>query len=225
MIKAIALDDEPLALDVIAHFCSASNKIQLEKTFTQQTEAIKHLNKYPVDLLFLDIEMPRKNGIDFFKELSHKPFVIFVTAYSEYAVEGFNVEAIDYLVKPIANERFQQAIHKVEKHLNLQTSINHLVVRADYKLHKIEFDDILFIEALDDHVKIFKTDETVIVTRMSMKKIIEKLPSHQFVRTHRSFIVSGKHLKSVQNNTILINDFTIPIGNTYKENIKEFLLL
>lgn len=123
MIKAIALDDEPLALDILSFFCEKNAPlIKLENTFTQQKEAIKYLNKFPVDLLFLDIEMPVKNGISFYKELEHKPIVVFTTAYSEYAVEGFNINAVDYLLKPFSEERFIQTLDKVKQNLSVSRS-------------------------------------------------------------------------------------------------------
>lgn len=226
MIKAIAVDDEPLALSIIQHYCDQLENITLEKVFTQQNEAIKHLNKFPVDVLFLDIQMPRQNGLDFFKSLKKKPLVIFTTAFSDYAVSGFNVNAIDYLLKPFTYERFVQAIKKAEEKLQYKignSDQNYVLIRADYKLHKIEFDTILFIEAFDDYIKIFLVDTTKIVARMSLKGILKKLPNNDFIRTHRSYIVPVKHIKTLQNNTITVADYTIPIGNTYKKNVINFL--
>ena len=145
MIQAIALDDEPLALDIIDFFCSKTEIITLQKTFTSQSETLKYLDNYPVDLLFLDINMPAKNGIDFYKMLKNNPMVIFTTAYSEYAVEGFNVNAIDYLLKPFSEDRFLVAIEKAKNVLDFkkeQSIQTHFTVRADYKLHRIAFEDV-----------------------------------------------------------------------------------
>ena len=225
MINAIALDDEPLALKIIDFFCSKSELITLQKTFTSQSETIKYLNNYPVDLLFLDINMPAKNGIDFYKLLKNNPMVIFTTAYSEYAVEGFNVNAVDYLLKPFSEERFFIAIHKVSKRLNLKNDLSqetHLTIRADYKLNRIPFDDIVLIEGLDDYVQIHLTNKTKIVARLSMKLILEKLPEKLFLRVHRSYIIPINKAKSVHNKTILIQDFVIPIGDTYKDTVLKY---
>jgi len=222
MIKAIAIDDEPLALKIITHFCDEIDFMQLEKTFTKPSEAIKYLKKFPVDLLFLDIQMPSKNGLDFYKMLEQETMVIFTTAYSEYAVEGFNVNAVDYLLKPFSFERFQTAVQKAQNEQNFRQSIlvqTQLLIRADYKLNKIDFEDILLIEGLDDYIQIHLKDKTKIVARLSMKNILEKLPTSLFARVHRSYIIPVKKIKFIQNKNIQIEDFIIPVGDTYKDEI------
>jgi DNA-binding LytR/AlgR family response regulator len=226
MITAIAIDDEPLGLKIISHYCEKIDFIKLEKTFTQQNEALKYLRKYPVDLIFLDIQMPNKNGVDFYKMLDNNPMVIFTTAHSQYAVEGFNVNATDYLLKPFSEERFMTSIQKARNEFKLrknQSVQTHLMIRADYKLHRIEFSDILLIEGLDDYVQIHLTNKTKIVARLSMKGILEKLPEKEFIRVHRSFIIPIKKVKSIQNKAIQIEDFVIPIGETYKESIALYI--
>lgn len=226
MIKAVAIDDEPLALKVIEHFCEQTENIVLEKAFTKTEEGIKYLRKFPVDLLFLDIQMPGKNGIDFYKSLSTDVMVIFTTAYSEYAVEGFNLNATDYLLKPISYERFTTAVEKVQKEKSLRMADpenNYFMVRADYKLHKIEYDDILLIEGLDDYIRIHLKDKNTIVTRLSMKGILEKLPPAAFIRVHRSYIVPVSKIKTVQNKTITIEEFVIPIGDTFKNELNKYI--
>lgn len=225
MMKAIAIDDEPLALKVITHLCEQVDFVSLEKTFTSQAEAIKYLNKYPVDLLFLDIQMPAKNGIEFYKMLENGPMVIFTTAYSEYAVEGFNVNATDYLLKPFSPDRFIQALEKARNEWNFrknQTTQSHLMIRADYKLHRIPYEDILYIEGLDDYIQIYQVNKPKIVARFSMKNILEQLPGNLFIRVHRSFIVPLKRVDSVQYKSLKIGEVTIPIGETYKEEIQKY---
>lgn len=225
MITAIAIDDEPLGLKIISHYCDQIDFITLEKTFTQQGEALKHLRKYPVDLIFLDIQMPNKNGIDFYKMLDNDTMVIFTTAHSQYAVEGFNVNATDYLLKPFSEERFMMAIQKARNEFEFrknQSVQTHLMIRADYKLNRIEFEDILLIEGLDDYVQIHLTNKTKIVARLSMKGILEKLSEKEFIRVHRSFIIPIKKVKSIQNKSIQIEEFLIPIGDTYKEDISKY---
>lgn len=225
MIQAIALDDEPLALDIIDFFCSKTEIITLQKTFTSQSETLKYLDNYPVDLLFLDINMPAKNGIDFYKMLKNNPMVIFTTAYSEYAVEGFNVNAIDYLLKPFSEDRFLVAIEKAKNALDFkkeQSIQTHFTVRADYKLNRIAFEDVLLVEGLDDYTQIHLINNTKIVARISMKGILEKLPEKLFIRVHRSYIIPLNKVKSIQNKSILIKDFIIPIGDTYKEDVLKY---
>lgn len=226
MIKAIAIDDEPLALKIIEHFCKQVDFIELEKTFTKTDEALRHLKKFPVDLLFLDIQMPGKNGIDFYRQLDNEIMVIFTTAYSEYAVEGFNIKALDYLLKPFSQERFLQAAERAKKEMQGRKNTiehNHLLIRADYKLHRIEFDDIMLIEGLDDYIKIHLKNKTVITARLSMKGILEKLPPALFIRVHRSYIIPIKKVKTLYNKTIQIEDFVIPIGDTYKDEVNKHL--
>lgn len=219
MLKAIALDDEPLALEVLQNFCDQIEEIHLEKTFTKSEDAFKHLKKYPVDLLFLDINMPSISGIDFYKKLPHKTMVIFTTAYSEYAVEGFNLSAIDYILKPFTFSRFQQAVAKAHSQWKLQNQNpeqQYLFIRADYSLIKILFSDILFIEGLDDYLKIHIQNQKTVVARMTLKAILEKLPSADFVRVHRSFIVPISKIDKVRNKIIYINDEEIPVSASYE---------
>lgn len=216
MIKAIALDDEILALKIIENYAGKIENLSLEKVFNTQSDAKKHLRKYPVDLIFLDIEMPSKNGMDFYKSISQNTKVIFTTAYSEYAVDAFSINAVDYLLKPFSFERFKEAVGKV-KITNDPDDIKYLSIRADYKLHKINFDDILLIEGLDDYIQIHLTDNSKITARSSMKSIMEKLSEKDFVRVHRSYIVPVNNIKTVVNRNIHITHFVIPIGDTYKD--------
>lgn len=219
MLKAIALDDEPLALEVLQSFCNQMEEISLEKTFTKSEDAFKYLKKYPVDLLFLDINMPSISGIDFYKKLPHKTMVIFTTAYSEYAVEGFNLSATDYILKPFTFSRFQQAVEKAHSQWKLQNQNPeqlYLFIRADYSLIKILFSDILFIEGLDDYLKIHIRNQKTVVARMTLKVILEKLPSPEFVRVHRSFIVPISKIDKVRNKIIYINDEEIPVSASYE---------
>lgn len=226
MIKAIAIDDEPLALTIVKHYCRDTDTISLEKTFTKTDEALRYLKKYPVDLLFLDIQMPGKNGIDFYKSIGNNMMVIFTTAYSEYAVEGFNINAIDYLLKPFSKERFAEAVAKAEREIAYRRqapSSNTLLIRADYKLHKIDPDEILLIEGLDDYIRIHLQGKPAITARFSMKAILEKLSPQSFIRVHRSYIVPVKRISTIQNKSIRIDDFIVPIGDTYKDELSKFL--
>lgn len=231
MLKAIAIDDEPPALKVIEAFCRRTEtgegtRISLEKTFTNPAEALRHFRKFPVDLLFLDINMPTMSGIDFYKSIEQDTMVIFTTAYSDYAVEGFNLSAVDYLLKPYSFERFMQAVNKAGEfhrfmHQSDKSESNHLLVRADYSLLKINISDIELVEGLDDYLKIHVAGQKPVVTRMTMKNIVEKLPAKNFVRIHRSFIVPLARISSVRNKTVYIGSHEIPIGGSYEQSFFE----
>ncbi len=229
MIKAIALDDEPPALDLIHTFCGFTDYIVLVKSFTGAGEAAKYLKNFPVDLLFLDINMPSISGIDFKKGVNPSTMVIFTTAYSEFAIEGFNVNALDYLLKPFTFERFLQAAEKAKAfyeyiHQNALAKPDHIVVRVNYVLTRISLADIVFIEGLDDYLKIHLHGKPPIVTRMAIKAILEKLPRSDFVRVHRSYIVPLTKIERVRNGVIFIkgnNKVEIPIGSSYQERFNE----
>lgn len=225
MLNCIAIDDEPLALEVIKSHSNKLSYINLTHTFTQVSKAKRHFKKFPVDLLFLDIQMPDANGIDFYKSLQQETMVVFTTAFSEYAVEGFNVNAVDYLLKPIDFERFGTACEKAQDYFNyLNSSKNSnqqsLYVRSEYSLVKIPFQEILFLETMDDYIKIHCVNKPTVLTLSSMSKILEKLPQGEFVRVHRSYIISCSKITSVKGNSILLNNIEIPLGTTY---VQEFL--
>lgn len=220
MITAIAIDDEPLALKVIETFCDKVDFIRLEKTFTQPNEALKHLKKFPTDLIFVDIHMPSITGINLVKALPHTAMVIFTTAFSEYAATSYELNAIDYLLKPINFKRFQQAVNKAQEYYNYiqkkdQSVEKYIFIRADFSLIKIPLADILYIEGLADYLKIHLKDRKAVVARMTMKDLLEKLPSEDFIRVHRSFILPFNRIQSVRNQIISIPEKEIPIGKTY----------
>ncbi|MDZ7881284.1 MAG: LytTR family DNA-binding domain-containing protein [Saprospiraceae bacterium] len=223
MIKAVAIDDEPPALKIVESFCARVECIALEKTFTQPNTALKYLKNFPINLLFLDISMPSMSGIDFAKKLEQNTMVIFTTAYSEYAVEGFNLNAVDYLLKPFTFDRFLQAVNKANEQFNYTqyaptTEPPHIFIRADYSLIKIMLADIVLIEGLDDYLKIHLDNQKNIVARMTMKGILEKLPTTEFVRVHRSFIVPINRIDSLRNKMITIAQRDIPIGNSHEKD-------
>lgn len=224
MIRAIAIDDEPIALKVIENFCNEIETITLEKTFGNAEEGLKYLKKFPTDIIFLDIEMPNLNGIDLYKQIKQNTLVIFITSRPDYAVEGFNLNALDYLLKPFTFERFKQATDKARDYFvsNTNQKTEHIFVRADYSLQKIMLNDILHIEALDDYLKIYLNQQKTIVARMTMKAMLEKLPKTEFVRVHRSFIVPIKKVESLRNKTLQLGDKKIPVGNSYEEEVMKY---
>jgi DNA-binding LytR/AlgR family response regulator len=222
MINAIAIDDEPLALTVIQSLCDKSGSVHLQKTFTQPNEALKHLRKFPVDLIFCDIQMPSMTGINLVKSLPQKTMVIFTTAFSEYAAVSYELNAIDYLLKPINTKRFTQSITKALEYFDYinkkdQSADRHIFVRADFSLVKIPLADILYIEGLADYLKIYIKDRKTIMVRMPMKDMMEKLPAADFIRVHRSFILPFSKIEAVRGTTIFIGDTTFPIGRTYAD--------
>lgn len=223
MMNAIAIDDEPLALTVIKSLCDKNDSINLQRTFTQPSEALRYLHKYPVDLIFCDIQMPAMTGINLVKALRQKTMVIFTTAFSEYAVVSYELNAIDYLLKPINLKRFTQAISKAQEYFDYinkqdQSADKNIFVRADFNLVKIPVVDILYIEGLADYLKIHIKDRKTIVARMSMKDMIEKLNSIDFIRVHRSYILPFNKIEAVRGTTIFIGDKEFPIGRTYADD-------
>ncbi len=224
MIRAIAIDDDPIATKVIELLCDDLDYLTLEKTFNQAPSALNYLDQYPADLLFLDINMPDINGIELYRRIQQDTMVIFTTVHLEYAIEGFNLSAVDYLLKPYTEERFLQAVNKAREYYNFRNSLpeenKHLFVRADYSLIKINITHILFIEGLDDYLKIHIQNQKPVVTRMTMKGILEKLPSKEFIRIHRSYIVPLKRIEQVRNKVVHIAGHEITLGSSYE---KEFL--
>ena len=228
MIKAIIVDDEPLALDVLETYIAQLPELELVARCENALEAREVLKEHDVDLMFLDINMPQLTGIDFVKTLSVKPNFIFTTAHPYYAIEGFELNAIDYLMKPIPLERFMKAVNKV---INMQlgeTSApekkkeNFIFVKADKKLIKVNFDDILYIEGLKDYV-IIRQKEGRVITLHTMKSLEAKLPDHIFKRIHRSYIVNIGEIDAIVGNMIELKEKSqvkhIPIGKNYREEL------
>lgn len=232
--KCVIIDDEPLAVDLLVEFVRRVDSLELVTTFTNAIDAISIINQSEIDLIFLDIEMPHFSGIDFINAIEKKPLIIFTTAYSNYAVEGFNLGAVDYLVKPIPFNRFLKAVLRAQQNFapknlpapNQITSapeIEHdfMFVRAEYENVKINFSDILFIEGLKDYVKIYTTDNKYTLTLISLIKLENLLSSKGFARIHRSYIINIKHVKSIQKNKVLIAEKRIPISESYKASFFE----
>jgi len=225
VIKAIAVDDERPALEILTAFCGRTDFIDLQKTFTKTGEARQFLEENPVDLIFLDINMPVVSGIDFFKNIPHPAMVIFTTAYSEYAVESYELSAVDYLLKPFSQDRFLQAASKAQQQFKAARDLpgqatSVIYLRVDYGLVKVATDDILFIEGLDNYLKIHLVKQKPIVVRLTMKAMIEKLPGSGFIRVHRSYIVPLAKVNSFRNKIIQIGQEEIPVGISYEEQFK-----
>lgn len=222
MIKAIAIDDEPLALNVLKNFCKRNSKVELLHTFTDADKALEYLADNKTDLLFLDIKMPSKNGLQLYKQLPQKISVIFTTAYAEYAVEGFNVSALDYLLKPIAYERFEQAIDKAVAYNNAGTDKQYMFVKADYSMKKVNFADILYIRSVDNYMKLHLVNDKPILTRMNIKDLLEKLPDG-FLQVHRSYIIPIDKVTSFKNRKLMIGEEEIPVSTSYADMLEAAL--
>lgn len=234
--KCIAIDDEPLALNIIKDYAGRIDFIDLVASCTNPLEAIKILNREEIDLIFLDIQMPNITGIDLIRSLGKAPQFIFTTAYSNFALEGFELNALDYLVKPFSFERFLKAVNKAYEISTLrkskQVNVVHttephehekfIMVKVEYSTVRLDLDEILYIEGLKDYVKIY-AGKKPLLTKSTMKNMEEKLSSDTFVRVHKSFIVSASKIDSIENNRILIGEKRIPIGNQYKNDFNNFL--
>lgn len=224
--KCIAIDDEPLALQLIQNYAKQIDWLEIAATFTNALDAKKYLENNAIDLLFLDIQMPDVDGLHFFNSLEEKPPLIFTTAYSQYAVEGFNLDAVDYLLKPFDFDRFFKAVTKakewVEYKQNKTADTGYLFIKYNYQWNKVFFKDIDLIEALDDYIKIY-IDPKPLLVHMSMKTAAEKLPQDKFLRVHRSYIVAIEKVQSWNKNSLRILDKTIPISYTYQKQVIEEL--
>lgn len=226
MITAIAVDDEPLALELIETFCNKFDFIQFEKGFSKTGVALQYLEKNNIDLLFLDINMPAMSGIDFYKTLQHKPMLIFTTSYSEHALESYELNAIDYLLKPFTLARFEKSVIKVNEIYNLVNNatvteqLKYVMFKVDYGMVKVLLADILFIEGLDNYLKIHLQNQQPLVVRLTMKALMEKLNKKEFIRVHRSYIVPVSRIEMIKQKIISIAGEEIPIGKNYEEDTK-----
>ena len=228
IITCAIIDDEPLAAGLLESYAKKTPYLSLSGTYNSAVEAMKHLREDPVQLLFLDIQMPELSGIEFAKILPKETKIIFTTAFPQYAIEGFKVNALDYLLKPISYNDFLKAIDKamdwfsIAQRQDVYRRDRFMFVKSDYKLQRVCLDDILYIEGLKDYVRFYlKNDETV-MSLMSMKKLEEYLPKPEFLRTHRSFIVHMTETPLVERFRIVFNGVQIPISDNYKEDVQKY---
>ena len=229
MIKAIAVDDEPLALDLIETYCKRFDFLQFDKGFSNTSLALEFLRKNVADLLFLDINMPAVSGIDFYRSLPYKPLLIFTTSYSEYAIESYELDTIDYLLKPFTLSRFERAVLKAQEQYNLVQKgtvagqLKYLMLKVDYGVVKVLLADVLFIEGLDNYLKIHQQNASPIVVRMTLKALMEKLNDKEFIRVHRSYLIAVARIESIKQRLITVAGEEIPVGKNYEDALKEFL--
>lgn len=233
-LNVIIVDDEPLALDVLETFVSRVPELNLVKRCNNAFEANEAINSYQIDLIFLDIQMPQLTGIDFLKSLTHPPMVIFTTAYSNYAIEGFELDAVDYLLKPIAFERFLKAVNRaIENHRSQANPVmeeseekDYIFIKADKKLVRVKFEDIVYIEGLKDYV-IIRLDTSRVITLQTMKSLEDKLPIQKFKRIHRSYIVNINKIEAIVGNMVEVMEKGqpkhLPIGKNYRDELLDMI--
>ena len=226
-IKCLIIDDEPSSQTVLKKFVADVDFLELVAVCSNAIDALQVLTQHQeIDLLFLDINMPKISGLTFYKSLQNPPNVIFTTAYPQYAVDGFEVNAIDYLLKPFSFERFFMAVNKVleKKSPNENKAENdyYIMIKSNKTLHKINCNAILFIEAFGDYVKVH-LDDTYIMTNATFTSVFESLPQHIFKRTHKSFAINFKAMNSISGNQIMIKNHKIPIGQTYKTEFLNYV--
>ena len=224
-ITCFAIDDEPPALKIIQEYCSRIPYLQLNALISDPFEAIQKIKHEKPNLLFLDINIPEINGLNIIKNMEYNPLVIFSTAYSRYAVEGFNLDAVDFLLKPYSFERFEKAVLKAKKMIEVSKvkikDEDFLIVKIEYQNVNIPIADIIYIEALDNYIKIH-TEKKTFITLLNLKAITAKISQNKFVRTHKSFIVSLSHISHFTHDLIHLGNYSVPIGRTY---LQEFLAI
>lgn len=231
MIRCIAIDDEPLALGQMEKYIEKTPFLEAVATFPNALEAMSFLQENQVDLIFVDINMPDLSGMDMVRALKDPPIIVFTTAYSEYAVEGFQVDALDYLLKPISYPDFlraaqkaqQRIIEKIQPEINVTPDDQFLFIKSDYKIHRISLKDILYIEGMREYVRIHLDNQKPLMPLISIKKLESKLPSDLFMRVHRSYIVNLGRITTVERYRIQFDDKLIPVSDQYKKQFQAFI--
>jgi two-component system, LytTR family, response regulator len=229
MLRCIAVDDEPLALELIEDNISKVPYLQLVAKCSNAMEAIKVLQEQTVDLIFLDIQMPGLTGLQFIQSLNEKPMIILITAYEKFALEGFNHDVVDYLVKPVSLDRFVKACNKAWELYQLKSkpkeaaagkTAEYIFVNVDYSLLKVVIDDIMWVEGLKDYIKIhIRNSSKPVITRMTMKSVEELLPDNRFIRIHKSYIAAMNFITAIRKTTVMIGSLELPVSDTYQEKL------
>jgi DNA-binding LytR/AlgR family response regulator len=229
LLKCIAIDDEPLALKLIAGYVARFPFLQLVNTFEDAISGAEFLTSNAIDLLFIDINMPDITGIDLVRSLKVKPMVVFTTAYKNFAFEGFELEALDYILKPIDFKRFEKAVEKAADYYQYKTkpvaeqADESLYVYSEYRMVKIELNTIEYIESMEDYIKIHVTNAKTILTLMPLKKVLEKLPPDKFQRIHRSYIVPVGKIRSIQNRKVKLAEIELPVSESYLDFVRNWM--
>lgn len=227
-LSCVAIDDEPLALDIIAGYIHKTPFLALEGLFTNSVKALEYMQAHPIDLLFVDIQMPDMNGFQIIDQLGYKPLIIFTTAYGEYALEGFKVDATAYLLKPVDYPDFERAVQKARDWFvaktNVRTNKEFLFIKSEYKVIRMNFSDILYIQGMSEYVKIHTTNSKMIMSLLSLKQLESQLPVERFMRVHKSFIVNLDKVNVIERGEIYYDDGTvIPVSTQYKDKFNDYL--
>ena len=231
--NCIAVDDEPLALKLLADNISKVAYLKLVASCTNAFEAVKALEENSVDLIFIDIQMPGLTGLQFVRTLQNKPFIIFITAYKQYALESYDLSVVDYLVKPVALDRFIKACNKTKELYELKSlkqqpiaanTKEFFFVNVDYSQVKIMFSDIIWVEGVRDYIKIYlRSDNKPLLIRFTLKAIEQELPSSKFLRIHKSYLVAVESITSIRKNSVFIKNMELPVGETFREDVERLM--
>lgn len=227
-LKCVAIDDEPLALELVKEYIARFPELSLQQSFDDAISGGEYLRQHPVDLLFVDINMPDITGLDLVRSLAERPMIIFTTAHKNFAIDGFELDAVDYLLKPIGFERFSKAVNKALEYYEYKKkpgkgSASHLFVYAEYRMLKIDLSEVEYIESLEDYIKIHLLNGKPVMTLMTLKGVLEKLPPEKFKRIHRSYIVAADKVRSVLNRKVkLFSSTELPVSDSYTSFIKEW---
>lgn len=232
VINTIAIDDEPLALGLVSGYIEKTPGLKLAGRFDNPLDASEFIRENGVDLIFLDIQMPDLTGTEFIRTMEKGAKVVFTTAWEKYALEGYKLDVVDYLLKPFSYEEFLVAVNKAKKRLNMERQVKanivansrFLFLKSDYKIRRINFNDILYIEGLKDYVKVFtQNNPKPVLSLISLKALESKLPSEKFMRIHRSFIVNLERIEVIERSRIVFGKAYIPVSDQYKNKFQEFL--
>jgi len=228
-LRCLVVDDEPFSIEIIQNYIDKVPGLVLEEKCLNAIEALHFMHEHPVDLLFLDINMPEVSGIQMLSSLVDAPLVVFTTAYPGYAIEGFNLDAVDYLLKPFGFERFMKAVNKVYNRINERQGIKNkseetdfIMIRADKRDYKINLSNIQFIQAKGDYLKITSSERSYL-THKTMQHMVQLLPDHRFLRIHKSYIVSIDRIKYIEGNQVFIGNESLPVGKVYREDLMKTL--
>jgi len=228
VITCIAVDDEPMALDVIERYCSKTDLVELKAVFREPVKAVAYLAQEKIDLIFLDINMPDISGMQLVQTLSHKPMIIFTTAYSHYAAESYNLNAIDYLLKPIVFERFLAALNKAitavsgKTGLTLNADDAAIFIKSGPQTYQVRVGDILYFEKEGNYVTVHLTDRNILI-RETMGDVFDLVPAADFIRVHKSYVVAIKHIAMIEVHQLTVKNEKIPVGSTYREALRNRL--
>ena len=227
-LKCVIIDDEPLAIELIKQYVEKFPSLEVTQTFLNAIAGVEYLRSGETDLLFLDIQMPDITGLQLLRSLNKPPMVIFTTAYSQFALNAFELDVLDYLLKPVEFDRFEKAVDKAFNYYKFKNGIANVItesiyVRCEYQMVKVELDKVEYIESLDDYIKIHFTDKSTVMTLMSLKKLQEKLTYNKFIRVHRSYLVNLSKIKTIVNRKIQLSHIEIPVGETYAKQLNELL--